>query len=59
MYEWKKFYIDLIQNASPDIIVLTLNRIIKAGEQTGDKTIVEIARKIFRKITEKYLILIF
>ena len=54
MYEWKKFYIDLMQNASPDIIVLTLNRIIKTGEQNGDKTIVEIARKIFRKITEKY-----
>ena len=54
MYEWNKFYIDLMQNASPDIIVLTLNRIIKTGEQNGDKTIMEIARKLLRTISEKY-----
>lgn len=49
MYEWKLFYLDLLKN-SPDIIVLTLNRIMVSARERGDKAIMDIAKKIFRLI---------
>ena len=51
MYDWTQLYINLMQNASPDYIVKTLNRIIVTGEMMNDKIVVGIAKKIFMKIT--------
>ena len=50
MYDWTEFYIDLMQNASPDIIVQTLNRIMVTAKIKGDKSIFDIAKNIFLKI---------
>ena len=54
MYEWTTFYIDLMQNASPDVIVLTLNRIMVTGRKKGDKMIENIAKKIFKYTSENF-----
>ena len=54
MFEWTQFYIDLLQNAPPDIIVLSLNRIMVIGKKYGDKAIVDIAKKIFIQIAYKF-----
>ena len=51
MYDWTQLYMNLMQNASPDYIVKTLNRIIVTGEMMNDKIVVGIAKKIFMKIT--------
>ena len=52
MFDWTQLYVDLFQNASPDVIVQTLNRIMVTGKQKGDKTVVDFARKIFAKIAD-------
>ena len=52
MFDWTQIYVDLLQNASPDVIVQTLNRIMVTGKQKGDKTVVDFARKIFAKIAD-------
>ena len=54
MYDWTRFYIDLMQNASPDIIVLTLNRAFITGRANGHKTILKIAKKLLQKISQQY-----
>ena len=52
MFDWTQLYVDLLRNASPDVIVQTLNRIMVTGKQKGDKTVVDFARKIFAKIAD-------
>ena len=47
MRPWISFYKDLFQNKSPDIILLTLNRILKTKNSKDD--LHEITKKIFRK----------
>ena len=54
MYDWTMFYIDLMQNASPDIIVLTLNRALITGRANGHKTIMKIAKKLLQKISQQF-----
>ena len=49
LYDWTQFYADLIQNASPDIILLTLNRIIVTAKMRGDKNIFDITKNILMK----------
>lgn len=52
MYDWTQFYTDLMQNAQLDIIIQTLNRIMVTAKTSGDKAILDIAKKIFARITE-------
>ena len=47
---WFKFYSDLIQNKPPDQIVLTLNRILKAGNTVQNKGLKKIAQTLFNVI---------
>ena len=54
MFDWTKLYTKLFQDASPDLIVQTLNRIILNARNKGDKTIEDIARKIFMKLAETF-----
>ena len=51
MHDWTQLYLDLIQNASPQMIVQSLNTVMKMGNLRGDKHIVNIAEKIFQKIS--------
>ena len=53
MYEWVQLYVDLFKNATPYVIVQTLNRIMVTGKQKKDKTVTNIARKIFNRIDNK------
>ena len=50
LYDWTQFYADLMQNASPDIIVLTLNRIIVTAKMRGDKKIFDITKNILIRL---------
>ena len=53
MHHWKTLYIDLIQNASPFIIMQTLNRILITGRHRKDRTSVDISKTIIRKTANK------
>ena len=49
---WALFYMDLLQNKSPDEIMLTLNRILKADfKNDQNKALLEIASDILKQIT--------
>ena len=54
MYEWKQFYVDLMQNASPDVIVQTLNRVIVTAKRKNDKTIMNIGKNLFMEVTKHF-----
>ena len=47
---WFKFYADLFKNKSPDIITLTLNRMLKRGNQRN-KRLKTIVKKLFTRVT--------
>ena len=47
MFEWTQLYVDLLQNASPDVMVQTLNRILITGRMKGDNIVTDIAKNIF------------
>ena len=51
MFDWIKLYVDLLQNASPDIIVLTLNRILIIAKTRGDEVIRNLTKNMFLKVT--------
>ena len=53
-YDWILYYKDLIQNGSPDIIALSLNRIMIIADMKKDKVNFEIAKKMV-KIAKNYL----
>ena len=50
MFDWTQLYVDLFKNASPDIIVQTLNRIMVTGKVKEDEAVTNIARKIFDRV---------
>ena len=54
MFDFTQFFVDLLRNASPDILIQALNRIMVTGKQRGDKAIVEIAKKVLMR-TENFL----
>ena len=54
MYDWTKFFMVLLENASADVIILNLNRVMVIGRESGDKAIVDIARNIFIEISNQY-----
>ena len=54
MFDWTKFYFDLFQNNKPDMIIQTLNRILKIGENNNDKTISNLTRMIFDGVSKKF-----
>ena len=47
VYDLIMFYIDLMQNAPPNIIIQTLNRVMITGRKNGDNALVDITKKIF------------
>ena len=47
---WFKFYSDLFQNKPPNQIVLTLNRILKGEKTAENKSLKNIAEKLFNVI---------
>ena len=53
MYDWTKFFMVLLENASPDVIILNLNRVMVIGRESGDKAIVDIAKNIFIEISNQ------
>ena len=49
---WALFYMDLLQNKSPDEIMLTLNRILKTDfKNDQNKALLEIASDLLKQIT--------
>ena len=52
--DWTQFYTDLLQNASPDNVVLNLNRLMVNGRIKGDKTNVNLSKRIVEKIAQNY-----
>ena len=53
MFDWTTLYTKLLQKSTPDVIVQTLNRIMKAAKMKGDKTNEILAMKTFRAITDR------
>ena len=51
---WFIFYTDLIRNKSPNEIILTLNRILKNQNNLADKDLINIARKLFDKLSSTF-----
>ena len=49
-YKWNNLYIDLLLNATPDIIVLTLNKLMVIGRRNGDKNVVDTAKTVLMDI---------
>ena len=54
MLDWIHFYYNVFQNASPDIILLTLNRIMVAAKRNGDTMFFKVAKQIFLTIATKF-----
>ena len=53
MYKWKTLLLNLLKNNSLDIILQTLNRIMVTGNLKNDKSLEDIAKKIFIRVGEK------
>ena len=53
-FEWTQLLSSMLQNTSLDLILLTLNRIMVTGKLKNDKILVDIAKKIFIRVGEKY-----
>ena len=49
-FKWNNLYIDLLLNATPDIIVLTLNKLMVIGSRNGDKNVVDTAKTVLMDI---------
>ena len=54
MFDWIKLYVDLLQNASPHIIVQTLNRILITSRTRDDKIIRDITKNILLRVTNRW-----
>ena len=54
MYDWTKFFMVLLRDAPPDVIILNLNRVLVIGRENGDKALVDVAKKIFENISHQY-----
>ena len=52
-FDWKVLYVDLFQNAPPNVIVETLNRIMITGRKKNDLAIVDITKGILEKVESK------
>ena len=52
MWRWINLYVDLLQNSPPDIIVQTLNRILYEAKKNNDKSVFNITKSLFIKITK-------
>ena len=53
-FEWTQLLSSMLQNTSLDLILQTLNRIMVTGKLKNDKNLVDIAKKIFIRVGEKY-----
>ena len=53
MFDWTRFYVELMEKATPDTIVHTLNRIMIMGKKNNEKPTEDIARKILLRMEEK------
>ena len=50
MKSWMVLYLDLLENNPIDVVIHTLNRIIKRGRDLGEKTSVAIAKNMGKSI---------
>ena len=53
MFDWTRFYVELMEKATPDTIVQTLNRIMIMAKENNEKPTENIARKLLLKMEEK------
>ena len=51
LYGWQLFYSDLLNGSPPDVIILTLNRILKSAKNSED-VIANLAKMILGRITD-------
>ena len=54
MNQWLFFYNKLFQIQTPDIIILSLNRIMKSHSERQDGKLKDIAKKIFEKVSTTF-----
>ena len=54
MFEWTQLFVELFKNSSLDIIVQTLNRLLKTASLMGNKSLVDITNNILQRIAKKY-----
>ena len=54
MFEWTQLYVELFKSSSLDIIVQTLNRLLKTASLMQNKSLVDITSKILHNIAKKY-----
>ena len=48
--DWTQLYVNLFREASPDVIVQTLNRILITAKKKNDKTVADMARLYLNRI---------
>ena len=51
LYGWQLFYSNLLNEPSPDIIILTLSRILKSAKNNED-IVKTLAKKILQRMTD-------
>ena len=51
MFQWIQFYSNLLKNASPDMIVIALNRILVAAKLSGEEA--SVGTKVFKYVAMK------
>ena len=51
MFQWIEFYSNLLKNASPDMIIIALNRILVAAKLSGAKA--SVGTKVFEYVATK------
>ena len=54
MFDWTRFYVELMEKATPDTIVQTLNRIMIMAKENNEKPTENIAKKLLLKMEEKF-----
>ena len=58
MWRWTNFYVDMLLNSPPDVLVQTLNRIMYTGKIKEDKSIFNLTKKVFLKVLDSFNLLI-
>ena len=54
MKSWMVLYLDLLENNPIDVVIHTLNRIIKRGRDLGEETSVDIAKNMLMFIAKRF-----
>ena len=54
MKDWTTVYVKLFENNSLDIILQTLNRLMKKARSLGDNTLLKITKKMIVRVANKF-----